>query len=459
MLTPYDMHGYQVRAVKHSLEHDQSTLWLDMGLGKTVITTSVIYERMQRAQVYGTLIIAPLRVCQTVWAQEARKWEHTKDITFSLIHGPQRKRIAAAMKRADVYLINYENLVWFVDFIVDRYLSRGRYPPFNMAVFDEVTKLKDAGTKRHKALRKLLAYIPYRMGLTGTPASNGYLDLFGQYLAIDSGVRLGQYITHYKDAYFDAGWQGFSYDLKPGAKEIIQSRIADITLQMSAEDYLSLPAVTFNDIAVTMPDKARAKYTELERDLFTELDSGVEIEVANQAALSNKCLQAANGAMYDDVGVWQELHQAKLDALEDVIEESAGQPVLVLHNFRHDRERILKRFPKAVSMDGNSDPVQIVNDWDDGKIQILLAHPASAGHGLNLQYGGHIAVWFGLNWSLDLYLQANARLDRQGQKTPVILHRLLTEDTLDYAVLEALDNKASTQSDLRAAITNYRNRA
>jgi len=457
-LTPWDMHQYQVWAIKQGLTHEQMALWLDMGLGKTVVALSIITERMARFQVYGTLVVAPKRVCQTVWKQEAKKWTHSQGLTFSTIIGTVTQRTRAAMVKADVYLISYENLVWLVDLLQVKYADRGQYLPFNMLVYDESTKLKDAGTKRHEALRKIIGHAPYRLGLTGTPASNGYLDLFGQFLAIDSGQRLGTGITAYKDTYFEKGYRAYELDLKVGAKEAIQNSIADITLQMNSADYLTLPAVTFNDIPVRMPPGAMNSYRELESDFFMQLDCGAEIEAETAAALSNKCLQAANGAVYDAEGNWFNLHDAKLDALESVIEESAGQPILVLVNYRHDRERILARFPAAVSMDGSSDPVTIVSDWDAGKISVLVGHPASMGHGLNLQYGGHIVVWFGLNWSLDLYLQANARVDRQGQTHPVIIHRILTEGTLDYGVVEALNSKATTQTELRASVQAYRHR-
>ena len=452
------MHKYQVRAVQHGLEHPLASYWLDMGLGKTIIALSVIQERMSRCEVTGTLIVAPLRVCQTVWAQEARKWTHTKDLSFNLIHGNRAQRSRAALTPANIYLVNYENLVWLIEFLIEQRISKGLYPPFNMMVFDESTKLKAVDTKRHKALRKILCYLPFRLALTGTPASNGYMDLFGQYLAIDSGDRLGQRITHFRNTYFSNDGYSYKWHLKPGADKLIQDSIADITLEMKAADYLELPKVVFNNIMVDLPAKALKHYADLERDMFTVLDNGQGIESANAAVLTNKCLQAANGAIYDEDRNWHKLHDAKLDALEDIVEESAGQPLLVLYGFKHDQARIKEKFPGAVDFHDYKDPQQLMDDWDKGLIQMLIGHPASMGHGLNLQYGGHIIVWFGLNWSLDLYLQANARLDRQGQKRPVMIHRILANDTMDFAVLEALENKATTQEQLRDAIKKYRNR-
>ena len=455
-LTPWDMHAYQVRGVKHGLEHPFAMYWLDMGLGKTVVALSVIFERMHRGEIEGVLITAPKRVCQTVWAQEAQKWSHTKDLKFSVILGTPKQRARAALMPADVYLINYENLPWLVDFLIAQRISKGLYPPFNMAVFDEVTLLKDWSTKRHEAIRKILPYLPYRLGLTGTPASNGYLDLFGQYLAIDSGARLDYRVTYYRDKYFDKSFGGWSYALKPGAKEFIHSAIADITLEMSAKDYLDLPDVIYNNIPVELPRKAREQYDHFENEMFIEMDSGVIITAENAAVLTGKCLQAANGAMYDPEHNWEEIHTAKLEALEDIVEESGGQPLLVIHNFISDYERIKAKFPYAKSFHDYKAPELLMKDWNDGNIQMLLGHPKSMGHGLNLQYGGHTVVWFGLNWSLDLYLQTNARVARQGQTLPVVIHHLMATNTMDETVLEALSNKAVTQDELRKAINKRR---
>ena len=461
-LQPSDLHGYQIRAIKHAIYHELAMLWLDVGLGKTIITLTTILERMDRMQVFGTLIVAPLRVCQTVWAQEAANWTHTQGLTFSLIHGTPKQRHCAMRKKADIYMVNYENLAWLVDELVHVYLSKGKYPPFNMAVYDEVSKLKDQSTERHGALRKLLAYLPYRLGLTGTPASNGYKDLFGQYLAIDSGQRLGLNITDFRDEFFNAeGYMGYDMVTKPGAEDAIKLRIADITLQMSNEEYAQLPEVIFNDIMLTLPSAIRTKYEQLENDMFIALDSGAEVEVFNAAALTNKCLQAANGALYTIPGSqeWDILHDEKLNAMEDIIEESAGNPVLCLYEFRSDLDRIRKKFPQAVYLGGTmstTEVQQLQDDWNAGKIPLLIGHPASVGHGLNLQYGGHTMIWFGLNWSLELYDQAIGRLVRQGQKFPVIIHRLLAADTLDEAVRSSLYYKAVTQDDLKKTINAYR---
>ena len=290
------------------------------------------------------------------------------------------------------------------------------------------------------------------------------MDLFGQYLLLDNGRRLGTTKGRYKDAYFtSAGYGGYSYQIKDGAKDAIEAAISDITLQMSNEDYLELPPVIVNDIAVQLPPKAYQQYQTMEDDMFLQLDSGVQIEINSASSLTNKCLQAANGALYIEPGKpeWGWLHDAKLDALDDVLEEAGGTPVLVFYEFRSDIERIMERHPKAVFLRGGLSQAaveDIVTRWNNKEIPVLIAHPASAGHGLNLQYGGHIMVWFGLNWSLDLYEQAVARLARQGQEKPVTLHRLLAASTLDYAVADALNNKATTQKELRESVERYRSK-
>ena len=460
LLTINQFHGYQTRAYEHCLRHPQAMLWLDMGLGKTIITLSAIVSRMMHLQVYGTLVLAPLRVIQSVWKQEAGKWDHTQHLKFSLIHGNAQRRHRAMRVPADIYLLNYENLTWFVNELIAVYLSKGKYPPFNMVVFDEVSLLKDSTTKRHKALRTLLPYLPYRIGLTGTPAANGYLDLFGQFLAVDSGERLGFNITDYKTRYFETGYNAYDVTLRNGADARIQERISDITLQMNSADYLSLPDVIVNDVYVPLPPRVRDQYDKLERDMFMELDSGVDMDVNNAAALCNKCLQAAAGAVYyDEARNWETLHDEKLKALDDIVEEAAGSPLLILYEFQHDLHRLRERYPQATflrDVKGEKGLHRLIESWNRGEIPLLVCHPKSAGHGLNLQYGGHVIVWLGLTWSLDLYQQANARLNRQGQKKTVIQHRILCPDTLDEVVRDRLQGKDETQESLRKTIARYR---
>jgi len=374
------------------------------------------------------------------------------------------QRHRAMRSPARIHLVNYENTGWLVEQLVHHYLSRGKPLPYNMVVFDEISKLKDASTKRHAALRKLLAYLPYRLGLTGTPASNGYIDLFGQYLALDSGARLGLYKAHFQQKYFtNSGWGEIEkWAPRLGADKEIQQAIADITIQMSAKDYVELPEVLINDIAITLPANKQAEYAQLETDMFLELDSGAELEVFNQASLVNKCLQFANGACYlYTKGPWEEVHKAKLDALEDVVEESGGKPLLVAFEFKHDAERIKKRFPKTEHLYsglGTAKAQDIVDRWNRGEVPMLIGHPASMGHGLNIQFGGSTVVWFGLNWSLELYDQFNARLmgGLRGVGKKVIIHRLLADNTADHIVRISLKFKASTQEELKQAINEYR---
>ena len=457
------LHDYQQKAITFSLQHSQLALWLDMGLGKTAIALSNVVERQDQLQVYGTLVIAPLRVIQTVWRQEAQQWEHTRHLRFSLIHGTPDQRHRAFRMPADVYLVNYEGIRWLSEQLVHLYLSRGKYLPFNHVIFDEVSKLKDYTTKRHKALRQLLPFLPYRMGLTGTPAANGYLDLFGQYLAIDSGARLGTTKSAFTERYFHkTGWGVASrYEIDPGAQKRIEEIIGDITMQMSAEDYLELPPIVFNDIWIDLPPAAREKYEQLEREMFMELDSGAEIEVFNTASLINKCLQAANGALYVTTGgPWDQLHDAKLDALSDIVEEAAGKPILLAYSYRHDAARIEKQFTGVEHLSsklGTQRVNSLVSRWNDGQVPMMIGHPASMGHGLNLQHGSDTLVWFGLPWSLEYYQQTIDRLaGGLRRQRPVIVHRILAKDTTDVAVKDALEAKATTQEGLKQALNEYR---
>ncbi len=438
-------------------------LWLDMGLGKTAVSLTAIADRQSMIQSYGALVIAPLRVIQTVWRQEARKWEHTKHLRFSVIHGTPDIRERAFHLPADVYLVNYEGLPWLSQKLIHTYLSRGKYLPFNMVVFDEVSRLKNATTNRHNALRSLLPFLPFRIGLTGTPASNGYLDLFGQYLALDSGSRLGTSKSAFTNAFFhNEGWGVASrYEIDVGADRRIEETIGDITLQMNAADYLQLPKVMFNDIWIDLPPGVRERYEKLERDMFIEMDSGREVEVFNAAALTGKCLQAANGALYLETGgPWEQLHDAKLDALEEVVEEAAGKPLLVGYSYRHDAARIEKKF-KGVEHISSKLGANKVNDlvgrWNQGQVPMLIGHPASMGHGLNLQEGSDTIVWFGLPWSLELYQQTIDRLAGGLRRTrPIMVHRILARNTTDEAVLDALEKKHTTQEGLKQSLNEYR---
>lgn len=400
LLTPFHLHDYQKECVMHQLSNDDSMLWLQMGLGKTPVTLTTIVDRMKAGQVKKTLIFGPLRVIQAVWERESRKWVHTSHLRFSVMHGTKDKRLRALFADADIFLCNYENMNWLAEQLDHYYISQGKPLPFDMVVYDEVSKMKNSTTKRmaggsrdrqdrlggtHKikitGWRKMVPHFKYRTGLTGTPASNGYLDLFGQYLAVDGGKRLGEYITHYKDAYFTSDYNGWKYTPTEEGQQWIEHHISDITKKMDAADYLDMPAVKVTNVMVDLPPKARRAYAEVEKDMFTKLDSGSEIELFSRSSVSNKTLQFCNGAPY--VGATKEyeaLHDAKLDALESVLEEAAGQPVLCSYTFKSDAERIMKRFkaynPVNMTATSSKDTEKVIDKWNTGKIKLMIGHPA-----------------------------------------------------------------------------------
>jgi len=481
LLTPQHLHDYQRECVLHQLYHDDSMLWLQMGLGKTPITLTTMVDRMRAGQVQKTLIFGPLRVIQAVWAREARKWSHTKHLRFSVVHGTKEKRLRALFADADVFLINYENMNWLAETLDHYYLSQNKLLPFQMVVYDEVSKLKNstslrvAGGKRDRkdkfnrvheirvtGWRKILKHFQYRTGLTGTPASNGYIDLFGQYLAVDGGERLGEFVTHYRNNYFQSDYMGWSYVPTEIGKEWIEKKISDITKKMDAKDYLDMPEAKVVNMMVDLPAKVRKAYAEVEKDMFTQLDNGQEIEVFSRSSVSNKCLQFCNGSPYlGDSKEFEAVHDAKLDALEEVLEEAAGSPVLCSYTYKSDAARIMKKFkkykPVNLTETKSSQTEKVINDWNNGKIKLLIGHPASMGHGVDgLQDSGSILVWFGMNWSLELYEQMCGRLDRQGQRHVVSIIRILCRDTVDLAVADAIERKTDDQDGLKSALQRYR---
>ena len=463
------LHAYQTRAIQHTTQRRQAMLWLDMGLGKTVVTLSAIAEKLDRLQISGALVLAPLRVIQSVWRQEAAKWEHTKGLRFSLVSGTKDARTRAALLPADVYLCNYENLTWLADCWTQYYLSRGRYLPVNMVVFDEITKGKNATAKRHEALQRLTPFMPHRVGLTGTPASNGYQDLFGQYLAVDSGERLGTSKTAFMNQFFrpENPMSPFGKQ-KPTetAEDLIESLVADITIQMKAEDYIELPEVLENELDIELPPSLMKKYKKLEDEMWVELDSGHQIESFNAAALTNRGLQFAQGAMYLNPGAkqWESVHDLKLDALESVVNEANGKPALIAIEYQHDAERILKKYPGMVwvksSMSGQKFN-QVLDQWEEGTLPGIIVHPASAGHGIDRLKNGPVddVVWFGHTWSLDQYEQLIARLKRQGRTRPIRLHHITARGTIEVAQRLALTAKARSQDKLKEALNEYRKAA
>lgn len=464
MLTPENLHPYQRKAVNHQCCHPQSALWLDMGLGKTSITLTSIAHLLNVKFLRAVVIVAPIRVCRLVWRQEAKKWSHTQHLRFNMIVGTRDQRTRALLKEADVYLCNYENLQWLAETLDTYYIRKGCPIPFDGIVYDEISKCKNSTTNRVKALRKILHHFKWTTGLTGTPASNGMADLHGQYLVLDGGQRLGTSKTAFKQRFYRKVGP-YKEILQDGAEHTIKELIGDITLEMSAEDYNPLPDLIVNDVMVDFEEDVRAKYEQMERDFFLQLDNGTEVEMFNQASLTNKCLQFSNGAIYPVPGMplWEPIHDAKLDALEEIIEESGGKPILCSYAYRSDAERIMKRFAELRPINlteckSESSLQNAMLRWQTGDCPLMIGHPASMGHGIDgLQKMGDTLVWYGLNWSLDLYEQFNARIRRQGQGKPVICHRILTKDTIDQAQALALDQKATNQTALRNAVKDYRN--
>jgi len=466
LLTPDKLHNYQLRASAHICAHPGSMIWMDMGLGKTVVTLTAINQLRTFGQINKVLIVAPLRVCETVWEQEAKAWAHTCHLNFSHVTGPAATRAQRLRKPlTDIFLINYENLEWLSEQLNHHYVNKGLRLPFQMVVWDEVSKMKTSTTKRSKAFYSLISKFHRKVGLTGTPASNGLQDLHGQYLVTDGGARLGSHITHFRERFMYQDGYSHRWTPFPEAQQQIENLIHDITLQMSASDYLEVPEFSYNDIMVRLPKSLRKSYEELERDMITELseeDGGHEVVVFNAASLTNKCLQFVNGSVYIEPGQpeFNKVHDLKIKALQEIVDETGDSGLLVAYAYKADCARIMAAFPKAVNLSGvtGAKLTKALGDWNAGKIKMMVGHPAtSMGHGLNLQYGGHNLVWFGLNWSLDLYDQFNARVNRQGQKMPVTCHRIMVEDSVEQIVKEALEDKSSNQDRLRSAIKKFTN--
>ena len=465
MLTPNLLHGYQQKAVNFQCTHAQSMMWLDMGLGKTVITLTSIAHLIRTQFLRAVVIVAPIRVIRLVWRQEAAKWEHTKHLKFSMVTGTRDQRTRALLRPADVYLVNYENLKWLSETLHTYFVSKGKPLPFNGVVWDEISKMKNSATDRVRAVRRVLDHFVWTTGLTGTPASNGYKDLHGQFLVVDKGQRLGSSKTAFRTRFYKKAGP-FKEVPYADTEETIKNLIGDITLEMSAEDYNPLPDLIVNNIEVEMQGEVRAKYEQLEKDFFTQLDNGTTVEVFNQGALTNKALQFSNGAVYPVAGMplWEPIHDLKLDALEEILDEAQGSPVLCAYAYRSDAERIMTRFKdlrpiNLTECKSEGSLVAAMDRWKSGDCALMIGHPASMGHGIDgLQRAGRTLVWFGLNWSLDLYDQFNARVRRQGQGAPVICHRIMCQDTLDQAQAIALDEKATTQAALRTAVKQYRQR-
>ena len=439
---PYDYQKYATNFIK---THKEAVLLLDVGLGKTSCALTAIKDLLDSGEVKKVLVIAPLRVAKITWSDEIQKWDHLSGLRYSVVVGTEKQRLKALEKDADIYIINRESVEW----LIHKSFKKFNY---DMLVIDELSSFKSYSAKRFKALMNMRHRLNRVVGLTATPSSNSLLDLFSEYKLIDGGVRLGQYITHFREKYFDPDKRNanviFSYKLKPFAEEAIYSKIDDITISMKAVDYLKMPPILYNEIKVELDQKERKIYEILKKDMIVALEDK-EIDAMNAASLSNKLLQMANGSVYGEEKEVIHLHDKKLDALEEIVEAANGNSVLCAYWYKHDLERIKARFgDKCREINTEAS----IRKWNSGDIQIGLIHPMSAGHGLNLQSGGSILVWFGLTWSLELYQQTIGRLYRQGQTRSVIIHHIVSKDTIDERVMLALKNKEVSQDALIRAV-------
>lgn len=439
-------HAYQQHCINQIIEIKKLGLFLDMGLGKTVTTLTAIKElKYNRFQVRRVLVIAPKKVAEGTWTKEAAKWDHTKMLRVSPVLGSQTKRIKALNTPADIYITNRENVVWLVDYYRNAW-------PFDMVVVDESSSFKSHSAKRFKALASVGERIERMVELTGTPSPNGLDDLWAQVFLLDGGERLGKRYTHFRERYFQPDKRGadgmvYSYEAKPGSEDGILEKISDICISMKAEDYLQLPDITYHEVPVELDAKAFKAYCELEREMVLQLpEDGDDISVTSAAALSNKLLQLANGAIYDEDRQVHEVHGCKLEAFTELIESLQGKPALVFYNYQHDRTRILKALEKTGLRVRELKTPRDEDDWNARRIDILLTHPASSAYGLNLQQGGNHVIWFGLTWNYELYTQANKRLHRQGQTEKVIIHHLVCSGTRDEDVMQALQRKDDAQN-------------
>ena len=443
-------HDYQTYAIKHILTHEQAALLLDMGLGKTVITlTALEYLMYQAFEIRKPLIIAPLRVARDTWPAEIQKWDHLEGMTWSVITGTAQERLAGLRKKADIYIINRENVQWLVE-------QSGMPFDYDMLVIDELSSFKSWQAKRFKALMKVRPFVKRVVGLTGTPSSNGLMDLFAEFRLLDKGERLGRFIGQYRNAFFTPDRMNgpivYSYRPVPGAEEEIYRRIGDITISMKACGHLKMPELITTNYEVSMSPAEKDVYEEMKQDLILSLPDG-EVTAANAAVLTGKLLQLASGAIYTDDGSTVRIHDRKLDALEDIIEGMNGRPLLVGYWFKHDYDRIAQRLTETGIPFERLDSEASLKRWNAGKILVGLAHPASTGHGLNLQEGGNTICWFSPTWSLELYQQMNARLFRQGQKAEtVVITHIVTKGTVDARVLKALAEKDRIQEALIDAV-------
>ena len=441
----YSPHEYQTYATEFILAHPIAAILLSMGLGKSVITLTALFDLcLDSFEIGRVLIIAPLRVARSTWPEEIRKWDHLRGLTYSVAVGSEGERKSALRQQVSLHIINRENVQWLVE-------QSGLPFDYDMIIVDELSSFKSYQAKRFRSLMKARPTVKRIVGLTGTPSANGLMDLWAEFRLLDLGKRLGRFITHYREEFFlpdkRNGQQIFTYKPKTGAEDEIFRRISDITISMKSTDYLHMPECVINEVSVALSPTEQEAYTRMKQDLIVQLRDG-EIDAVNAAALSGKLCQMANGAVYGEDHQAVAFHDRKLDALEDLLEAANGNPVLIAYWFRHDLERIRKRFTVREIKTS-----QDISDWNAGKLPVAVIHPASAGHGLNLQAGGSTLIWFGLTWSLELYQQTNARLWRQGQQAEtVVIHNIITKGTIDEQVLNALQRKDKTQSALIDAV-------
>lgn len=446
----YNPHEYQKYAINYIESHPVSAVFLNMGLGKTSIALTAINNLLfDYFDAHKVLVVGPLRVARDVWPAETEKWDHLQDLICSVAVGTEAERRAALSEPADIYVINRENLCWLID-------ESGLPFDFDTVIIDELSSFKNHQAKRFKSLMKVRPKIKRMIGMTGTPSSNGLMDLWAEFKLLDMGARLGRFITAFRSNYFIPDKRNgqiiFSYKPLPGAELSIYQKISDITISMKSTDYLKMPELISSEHTVMLSEKEAKRYDELARDLVLELPGG-EVTAANAAALSNKLCQMANGAIYADGGETKVIHNQKLDALEDIIEAAAGKPILVAYWYKHDYERIVEKLQSIKVSFSKLDTAESIRKWNNKEIPVGLIHPASAGHGLNLQAGGSCIVWFGLTWSLELYQQTNARLWRQGQTAEtVVVQHIVTKGTIDERVLRALSLKDKSQSALIDAV-------
>lgn len=445
----YNPHDYQKYAIDYILAHPIAAVLLDMGLGKTSVALTALDALLfDYFDVHKVLIIAPLRVARNTWSAEIEKWEHLQDLQYSLVIGTEPERLSALNKQADIYIINRENVQWLIE-------KSGVAFDFDMLIVDELSSFKNWQSKRFRSLMKVRPKVKRIIGLTGTPSSNGLMDLFAEFRLLDMGERLGRFIGLYRNAYFKPDKMNgpivYSYKLLPGAEQKIYNKISDITISMKSTDYLKMPELVISNYEVYLDEKEKERYEELKKDLVLQLPNG-EITAANAASLSGKLCQMANGAIYTDDTVL-EIHNKKLDALEDIVEAANGKPILLIYWFRHDMVRIEKKLNELKVSFAKLDTDASIRKWNNGELPVALLHPMSGGHGINLQSGGSTIIWFGMTWSLELYQQTIARLWRQGQTAnTVVVQHIVAKGTIDEDILKALSDKDNTQASLINAL-------